>query len=93
MALIQINNQVETTATLIADIPVTVGPNRAVQFHNGHSAAIYIGSANVTTSGATVGRPIAANGNLQLWLDGGDKVYAISAAQTAAGAVVVTFSA
>lgn len=93
MALIHLNNQVQTTATLIADIPVTVGPNRAIQIHNGHSATIYIGDTTIATSGATIGRPIAANGNLQLWLDGGDKVYAISAAQTAAGAVVVTFSA
>jgi hypothetical protein len=93
MALVHSNNTVQTTATLIADIPVGVGPSRAVQIHNGHSSAIYIGDTTIATSGATIGRPIAANGSFQLWCNGGDKIYAISAAATAAGAVVVTYSA
>lgn len=93
MALVHLNNTVQTTPTLIAAIPVGVGRSRAVQIHNGHSAAIYIGDTTIATSGATIGRPIAANASFQLWLDGGDKVYAISAATTAAGAVVVTYSA
>ena len=93
MALVHSNNQVQTTATLIASLPVSMGQNKAIQIYNGHSAAIFIGDATITTSGATIGRTIAAAGSFQLWLNGGDKVYAISAAQTAAGAVVVTYSA
>lgn len=93
MALRHINNQVQTTATLIAELPVSMGRNIAVQIYNNHSSAIYIGDTTITTSGATIGRPIAAAGSFQLWLNGGDKIYAISAAQTAAGACIVTFSA
>jgi hypothetical protein len=93
MALQHINSQVQTTATLIADLPVSMGSNIAVQIYNNHSSAIYIGNETITTSGATIGRPMSATSSFQLWLNGGDKIYAISAAQTAAGACIVTFSA
>jgi hypothetical protein len=93
MALKHINSQVQTTATLIADLPVSMGRNIAVQIYNNHSSAIYIGDATITTSGATIGRPMPTTTSFQLWLNGGDKIYAISAAQTAAGACIVTFSA
>jgi hypothetical protein len=93
MALQHVNSQVQTTATLIADLPVSMGRNIAVQIYNNHSSPIYIGDETVTTSGATIGRPMSATSAFQLWLCGGDKIYAISAAQTAAGACIVTFSA
>jgi hypothetical protein len=93
MALIHNNLQVQTTATQIINLPVSVGQSRAVQIYNGHSASIFIGDKNITTSGATIGRTLAASGSFQLWLNGGDQVYAISAAQTAAGAIVITYSA
>lgn len=93
MALRHINSQVQTTATLIADLPVSMGRNIAVQIYNNHGSPIYIGDTTITTSGATIGRPMAATSSFQLWLNGGDKIYAISAAQTAAGACIVTFSA
>lgn len=93
MALQHFNTQVQTTPTLIADLPVSMGRNIAVQIWNNHSAQIFIGDETVTTSGATIGRPMAATSSFQLWLNGGDQIYAISAAQTAAGACIVTFSA
>jgi hypothetical protein len=93
MALQHINSQVQTTPTLIAEIPASVGRNIAVQIYNNHSSAIYIGNESIATSGATIGRPMSATSSFQLWLNGGDKIYAISAAQTAAGACIVTFSA
>jgi hypothetical protein len=93
MALQHFNTQVQTTPTLIAQLPVSMGRNIAVQIYNNHSSAIYIGNESIATSGATIGRPMAATSSFQLWLNGGDKIYAISAAQTAAGACIVTFSA
>jgi len=93
MALQHINSQVQTTATLIATLPPSMGRNVAVQIYNNHSSAIYIGDSTITTSGATIGRPMTATSSFQLWLNGGDKIYAISAAQTADGACIVTFSA
>ena len=93
MALQHVNNQVQTTPTLIASLPPSMGRNVAVQIYNNHALSIYVGNETIAASGATIGRPIAANGSFQLWLNGGDKIYAIAAAQTAVGACIVTFSA
>jgi hypothetical protein len=93
MALKHFNTQVQTTATIVAQLPVSMGRNIAVQIYNSHSSTIYVGDSTITTSGATIGRPMAASSSFQLWLNGGDVIYAISAAQTAAGACIVTFSA
>ena len=93
MALVHINASVKTTPTIIATLPVTMGQSKAVQIYNGHSASIFIGDATIATSGATIGRTVAAGGSFQLWLNGGDSIYAVSAANTAAGAVVITYSA
>ena len=54
---------------------------------------IFIGDSTITTSGATIGRPITAAGSFQLWLNSGDQIWGISAAASAAGAVVITYSA
>ena len=93
MALVHINASVRTTPSIIATLPTHMGQSKAVQIYNGHSASIFIGDATITTSGETIGRPIAAGGSFQLWLNGGDSIYAISAANTATGAVVITYSA
>ena len=55
--------------------------------------AIFIGDSTCTTSGATIGRTIA-NGTSQTFnVSAGDMIYGISAAASAAGAVVITYSA
>jgi hypothetical protein len=92
MALIHTNSQVQTTATLICTVLPTARYT-AISIQNGHSAAIFVGDASIATSGATVGHSVAAGATFQLWLNAGDKVYAISAAATAAGAVSVLYSA
>ena len=88
-----VNNTVQTTPTLIADLPPSMGQSKAVQIYNGSAASIYVGDATITTSGATIGRTIAAGGTFQLWINGGDKIYAIATLATTAGSVVVTYSA
>jgi hypothetical protein len=93
MALIHLNATVATTITKIVQVANGGTRNTAVQIQNLDAAAIFIGDATVTTSGATRGHSIAANGTFQLWLNPGDAVYAISAAGTTAGAVVITYSA
>jgi hypothetical protein len=93
MALKHINNTVQTTPTLIADLPPSMGQSKAVQIYNGSAASIYVGDTTITTSGATIGRTIATGGTFQLWINGGDKIYAIAASATTAGSVVVTYSA
>jgi hypothetical protein len=93
MAFQSINTTVATTATVIANLPIYIGQNRAVQIFNGDSAAIFVGDFDVTTSGATKGHTVSAGANYQVWVNGGDVIYAISAAGTAAGAVIVQYSA
>lgn len=92
MALIHQNVQVQTTATLICNVPPT-SRYTAISIQNNHSAAIFVGDSTITVSGATVGHSVAAGATYQLWVNAGDKVYAISAAATAAGAVSILYSA
>ena len=91
MALVHLNIQVNTTATKLFTVQ-PAGGAIAVSIQNNHSAAIYVGDSSITTSGATQGHTIAAGATYQLWLNAGDSVYAISAAQTSAGAVSVLYS-
>jgi hypothetical protein len=93
MAFISTNNTVGTTATVIAQLPVTMGQGRAISFQNTDAQSIFVGGSNVATSGATKGHIVLTGQTYQLWLNGGDIVYAISAAGTAAGSVIVQYSA
>jgi D-arabinose 5-phosphate isomerase GutQ len=92
MALVHINATVGTTITKIFTIPAGIKNSVAVQLQNLDTAAVFVGDASVTTSGATRGHSIAANATFQFWLSAGDTVWAISAAGTTAGALVVTYS-
>jgi len=92
MALVQTNTTVGTTATTIFQVPAGTRQNAPIYIDNLDSAAIWIGDANITTSGATQGIKIAAGGSRQLWCNALDQIFAISAAGTGAGLVVVTAS-
>lgn len=92
MALVHTNSTVGTTVKCIVALPAGLPRTTAVQIQNNDTATIYIGDATVTTSGAARGHAIAANATFQLWLNANDQVYAISAAGTTTGAVVVTYS-
>jgi hypothetical protein len=92
MALFHGNVTVQTTATLIVQVSQTTRYT-AVSIQNNHSSAIYVGDDTISTSGATQGHAVAAGATYQLWLNAGDKVYAISAATTADGACNILYSA
>ena len=91
MALVHNSVTVGTTATLIAEVPVG-NPLTAVQVSNSDTVAIFLGDASLSNTGADKGVRLATNGNLQVWLNAGDKLYAVSAAGTSANAVGVLFS-
>jgi hypothetical protein len=93
MAFYSTNSTVGTTATMIANLPVSMGPGRAVQIQNNDSASIFVGTSTVATSGASRGHVILAGQTYQVWVSGGDVIWAISAAGTTAGAVVCNYSA
>jgi hypothetical protein len=91
MALVHANAQSFTTATILFTLPTGIKQS-AVQICNNHSAVLYIGGSTVTTSGATRGSQIAANATQQVWLNAGDSVWGITAANTAAGAISIIYS-
>jgi uncharacterized RmlC-like cupin family protein len=93
MAFKHVNSQTLTTVSALFTVDKNARPLTPVNIHNGHSAAIFVGDTTISTSGATIGRTIAAGANQLLYVNPNDVIYAISAAASAAGAVVVTYSA
>jgi hypothetical protein len=93
MATKHINASTLTTASILFTVDKNARPLTPVNIHNGHSAAIFVGDATITTSGATIGRTIAANANQIMYVNANDVIYGISAAASAAGAVVITYTA
>ena len=93
MAYNQVNLTVGTLPTALVVLPNGVG-TRQVTIQNRDAASIYVGNSSVVTAaGANGGQVVATLGLLQVWLSGNDTIYAVSAAGTAVGSVVVTYSA
>jgi hypothetical protein len=93
MAFKHINASTQTVVSILHQVDSKARPNTPINVHNGHSAAIFVGDTSIATSGATIGRQIAAGGNQVFYASAGDIIYAISAAASAAGAIVLTYSA
>lgn len=93
MAFKHINSQTLTTASALFTVDKNAKPLTPITIYNGHSASIFVGDATITTSGATIGRTIPAASSQTFYVNPHDVVYAISAAASAAGAVVITYSA
>jgi hypothetical protein len=93
MAFKHINASTQTVVSILHQVDSNARPNTPINVHNGHSAAIFVGDATIATSGATIGRTIAAGANQVLYASANDIIYAISAAASATGAVVLTYSA
>ena len=92
MAFNHINAATFTTAEPIFTAKFGIPRQTPVTIYNGHSASIFIGDGTITTSGATIGRTLTASNSQTFYVNGGDVVYAISAAASAAGAIVITYS-
>lgn len=93
MAFEHINASTLTVTSILHQVNKNAKPLTPINIYNGHSAAIFIGDSTITTSGATIGRTIA-NGTSQIfYANAGDIIYAISAAASAAGAIVLTYTA
>jgi hypothetical protein len=93
MAFKHYNTQTLTTNSVIHQVDANARPQTALTLYNGHSAAIFIGDSTCTTSGATIGRTIANATSQTFNVSAGDMIYGISAAASAAGAIVITYSA
>ena len=92
MAFKHVNATTFTNVTAIFTAPTGIPRQTPITIYNGHSAAIFIGDETIATSGATIGRTLAAANSQTFYVNGGDVVYAISAAGSAAGAIVITYA-
>lgn len=93
MAFKHINSGTQTVVSILHQVDKNAKPLTPINIYNGHSAAIFIGDSSISTSGATIGRTIANATSQVFYANPGDVIYAISAAASAAGAVVLTYSA
>jgi len=93
MAFKHINAQTLTTTSILFVVDSDARPLTPVTIYNGHSASIFIGDSTIATSGATIGRTIPTATSQTFYVSANDVVYGISAAASAAGAVVITYSA
>ena len=93
MAFLHINTSTFTTPQPLLQIKTGIPRQTPITVYNGHSASIFIGDSTIATSGATIGRTLAANASQTFYVNGGDVIYGISAAASAAGAIVITYSA
>ena len=83
---------VGTSPTLICTIPAK-NPLTAVLVFNDDNNPIYIGDSTVATSGVNRGLIVnKSTTSSQIWLNAGDKLYAISAAGTSANTVTTLYS-
>lgn len=93
MAFKHVNAQTLTTTSILFVVDSDARPLTPVTIYNGHSASIFIGDASIATSGATIGRTIPTATSQTFYVNANDVVYGVSAAASAAGAVVITYSA
>jgi hypothetical protein len=93
MATQHVNASTLTTASILLTVDSDARPLTPITIYNGHSAAIFVGDSSITTSGATIGRTIPAASSQTFYVNARDVIYGISAAASAAGAIVITYTA
>lgn len=67
-------------------------PTTIVQIVNDDNNSIYIGDAQVATSGADKGLTVKKDSVYSIYLNAGDKLYAVAAVATGANAVSVLYT-
>jgi hypothetical protein len=93
MAFKHFNASTLTTASILHQVDKNARPETPITIYNGHSAAIFIGDSTISTSGATIGTTLNNAARLTIYANANDIIYAISASGSAAGAIVITYSA
>lgn len=93
MAFKHINSQTLTVPSILFTVDRNARPLTPVTIYNGHSAAIFIGDATIAVSGATIGRTIPTATSQTFYVNANDVIYGISAAASATGSVVITYTA
>jgi hypothetical protein len=93
MAFKHVNASTLTTPSVLLQIDANAKPLTPITVYNGHSAAIFVGDSTIATSGATIGRTIPNAQSQTFYVNANDIIYAISAAASATGAIVITYTA
>jgi len=93
MATQHVNASTQTTASILLTVNSDARPLTPITIYNGHSAAIFVGDSSISTSGATIGRTIPATSSQTFYVNAHDVIYGVSAAASAAGAIVITYTA
>ena len=93
MAFKHINAQTLTVPSILLSVDRNARPLTPVSIYNGHSAAIFVGDQTIAVSGATIGRTIPAGASQIFYVNANDVIYGISAAASATGSVVITYTA
>jgi hypothetical protein len=91
MAFSHSNITVGTSPTLLLVVPTGTQPTQ-VTIQNQDAAAIFIGDSTITAAGANRGHSIPANGEHTRLYQGGDRIFAISAAGTVAGGAIIIYN-
>ena len=77
-----------TTVKALVKVPTGSGKVNVYISNNDSSNDFFIGASTVTATGATQGFRIPKSTNVTLQVDGGDTIYAISAAGTPTASVL-----
>lgn len=91
MAIVHESFTVNTTPTLIVDLPEG-NPATEVQICNHENHSIFIGDATVSVSGADKGLIINKDSTYVITLNAEDKLYAIAATTSPANALTIIYS-
>jgi hypothetical protein len=91
MAFIHSNVTVGTVAQLVYIVP-SGQPATQVTLQNQDAQPVFIGDSTITVSGASRGHAIAANGEHTRLYYAGDRIFAISAAGTVAGGLIMLYN-
>lgn len=91
MALVHDAFTIQTTPTLIVDLPEG-NPTTAVNICNHENHAIFIGDATLSITGPNKGLPINKDSVYVVNLNAEDKLYAVSATTSPANAITVLYS-
>jgi hypothetical protein len=91
MALVHESFTVNTTPTLIVEIPEG-NPATEVKLVNNENHSIFVGDSSVAVSGADKGLPVVKDSIYIITLNAEDKLYAIAATTSPAYALTVLYS-
>jgi hypothetical protein len=93
MAFKHVNASTLTTSSILFTVDANARVLTPVTIYNGHGASIFIGDSTIATSGATIGRTIPTATSQTFYVNPNDVIYAISAAASTTGAIVITYTA